>query len=149
MSNLSPKEEQRLYKDIRKRVHQRFEKRKEFFSHLAAYLFTMIGTWFFMLPMDTFSHENWTVIATIITIGWSMGLVIHGTQYIFDELRERTIERELERAGIVPGFLRDKAKREQIDHDEKVMRLSEDGELEEIGTSGYEDESDAHFYGEK
>jgi hypothetical protein len=147
MSNLSPDEQQQLYKDIRKRVHERFEKRKEFFSHLAGYLFSMIGTWFFLLQMDTFSHENWTVMATIITVFWSMGIVIHGTQYVFDELRERTIERELERAGIVPGSLRDKAKREQFGHDEKVMRLSEDGELEEIGVSDYEDYNDENFYG--
>lgn len=139
MSELSPEERHTIYQDVRQRVHQRFERRKEFFSHMVAYIVTMVGFWLFWHPV-AFGDGGWGVAAALATIGWTMGILIHLVQFSFDELGERAIDAELERVGLI-AYQKGKIKRAG-DDDERFMRLGEDGELVEMADH---DEAD-HFY---
>ena len=138
MSQLSPEERYSLYKEIEKRVRKRIDRRKEFFSHLAAYLVGMIGVWGFWLNFHQFGEGFWGAAAGLVTVGWTMGIIIHFVQFWLDEMGEREIDAELEKAGLRTPRA-GKSKREEDDYDERMMRLGKDGELEEIEDDFYDE----------
>lgn len=109
-----------IYKAITKRVKKRFDRRKEFFSHLVGYSVTMAFIWGAWLNLSQFGEGISGIAAALVTVGWTIGIFIHGTQWYFSELEDRALERELERAGLYSGKLK---------NDERLVRLSDDGEL--------------------
>ena len=145
MNDLSPEEHYKVYKNIEKRVRQRFERRKEFFSHLVAYAIFMVGMWA-MVGLGQFGEGFWGISAAVITVGWTMGVLIHVIQFVLDELGERAIDAELEKAGlgVYQRGVRGKDKRGAEVHGAALMRLAEDGELVEME----DDYDDSPFYDE-
>jgi 2TM domain len=123
------------YDEIRARAEKRVKQRAEFYQHLVIYLVTNAMLWllFILISVLTSGGGGPLVVPLLSTLGWGIGIAIHGiVVYIdttaIDAMREREvqreIERELRRRGIDdPAALYDKPKRDQ------AMRLSDDGEL--------------------
>jgi len=121
------------YAEIRRRAEQRVTKRKEFMMHLAIYILVNIGLWIAFLFIGGLIQQTWPLLIPLLsTIGWGLGVAIHGVVNYFetagmDTIRDREYQRELEREmrrrGIDDPALLDKPKRDQ------VVRLSDDGEL--------------------
>lgn len=130
MNDLTPEEFQQLYGEIARRVENRYGRRAEILTHVIVYLFAMAVFWLLLYDSSWFSAGGaLDTIAMALSVLWTMGLMIHFIQWVFNELRDRAIQRELERAGLVTGYrqLMQKAKR-----DERLVRLSDDGELVDI-----------------
>ncbi len=89
-------DDQRLYKEARKRVKQK----KEFYQNLTSYVCVMP----FLIALNLYtSPQHWWFIYPML--GWGMGLAMHyfkvfgwpGAPYQSPEWEEREIERELRR----------------------------------------------------
>ena len=127
--------DEQLYSEIRACAEKRAKKRGEFYQHLAIYLVTNVLLWllFVLISVLTSGGGGPLIVPLLSTLGWGIGLAIHGiVVYIdttaIDAMREREVQREIEREllrrGIDdPAAPYDKPKRDQ------VMRLSDDGEL--------------------
>jgi hypothetical protein len=100
---------------IRRRVEKRYSMRAEFISHLIAFLIFNVVMWFGLQP-DGFFYD----VAIIITGGWSIGMLIHGVQYGMYEMKERTVQREIDRQLALRGEMVKPKRRYEI---------SDDGEL--------------------
>lgn len=146
MEYLDPEDARMIYEDIRQRVKKLYTVRREFYGHLVAYAFFMFFFWFVLVG----PNEAWravfeqrtapAIIAALISAGWTMGILTHFTQYIFEELEQRALRRELEAAGFA-GYahvLREKAK-----NSGPALRLSDDGELEEVLLLDEHDQAEA------
>lgn len=120
-----PPDAERIYKDIRKRVKDKYDKRKEFAIHLAMFLMAMFGIWNVLSLAGLFKD-----LAGIFSVLWGMGLIAHFLDFYFHELQEREIQVELGRAGIAPQS--NKLKNTASVDDERYVRLSDDGELIDI-----------------
>ena len=118
--------DEKIYEDIIKRVKKRFDRRKEYFSHAVAYLAAMGMMWFVWLEPSDFM-KGFGILGAIITVPWTIGILVHSVQWLFDELQERAIDRQLTHAGIDTAYV--KAKRE-----ERLVQLSDDGELIDFET---------------
>src|SRR5690242_4158801 len=70
------------YDAIRRRVDERINKRKEFFAHLAAYILTNIAVWVTYLLISP--PGLWVLIPLLVTLGWGIGIVIHGSITFFE-----------------------------------------------------------------
>jgi hypothetical protein len=110
----------KIYKDIKKRVKQRYDMRKEFFSHLAAYLIFLVMTYIVFGPQTGI----WDGI-NLLTAAWTIGIVVHAVIAYFEERTEVAIDREMMRMGIY------NTEEEKPKRDDVTMRLSDDGELVE------------------
>ncbi|MCA0456811.1 MAG: 2TM domain-containing protein [Chloroflexi bacterium] len=110
-----------LYDEIRQRVEQRHKKRQELIIHIISYVLTNIAFWIF------FNGASWVAW---ITVGWGIGLVANIFEYYNKygggaERREAEIDREVEREKERLGLY------EKPKNDSR-MRLSDDGEIEEV-----------------
>ncbi len=128
------------YEDIRRRAEQRVKKRAEFWQHLAIYVVVNLFLWLLFGIFSAYAGGPGPLIVPLLsTVGWGMGLVIHGiVTYVetnMDRMREREIDREIQREmqrrGLTSDEVLEKPKRDQ------TVRLSDDGELI------YEDEEPA------
>lgn len=132
MSNYTSEEAHAIYKDIKARVTARWEKRGEFMMHIVIYGIAIIGYVFFI---DTSSWEGvMKTLAGIFMILWTMGFLAHAVDTLFHELRERAIDREVDRLGLRHALYQqqiEKSKRDNDRHD-RLVTLGEDGELVEI-----------------
>ncbi|MBC7870798.1 MAG: hypothetical protein H7Y09_08155 [Chitinophagaceae bacterium] len=128
MSDMPPEDARALYDEIRKHIEDRFEMRTQFFGNFASFLFAMFMLWFIFLEPTSASFRN-NGLGALISVGWAIGIMVHFVNWIFGEMRENAISREMERAGLraIPRPSSEKAKRA-----ERLVRLSEDGELEEF-----------------
>ncbi|MBZ0286360.1 MAG: 2TM domain-containing protein [Anaerolineae bacterium] len=132
------------YDEIRNRVLQRFNKRKELFMHLAAYLLVNVVLWFFVLtgfvhdiPVLNGIYEGLGILLPIaVSIGWGIGVFIHYLDYYYEagggaERRERAIAEAIER---------EKALRSEYEKPKRDprMQLTEDGEIEEVLDDEYD-----------
>ena len=142
MSYPSPEERLQIYREVEKRVRLRINRRKEFFSHLVAFLVTMIGMWALWSVPGGDAASVYHTIVILTTIGWGMGIMIHATQFLFDEWGERVIDHELEKAGV---YRHDKSKRDENDYDLRRERLGADGEVFETKS---EDDSEEQYRGQ-
>ena len=122
------------YEEIRRRAEIRVKKRAEFIKHLAIYVIVNLFIWAFFGFIAFFvAHEPLALIPAVLsTLGWGLGLAIHGvTTYLdtsrLETMRDREIEREMQRElamrGMSDANLYEKPKRD------RVARLSDDGEL--------------------
>lgn len=132
MSNLPPDEARRLYEAIRKNVEKRYEVRTAFFGNLASFLLLNFLFWFLWVGPDatlrlSAFQVHW--LAAFISAGWAIGLAVQFINWIFTEMRENAIRRELERFGIPLALPYDEIAAEK---DKRLVRLTEDGELEEV-----------------
>ena len=75
----------------------------------------------------------------MISAGGLIGFGVHSVNMLMFELRERALREELDRAGYYTDRTR-KAKR-----DERLVRLGEDGELEDVYQQAYDAEADDHY----
>ncbi len=113
------------YNDIRRRITHRYNNRMAFFSHLIAFLVSNGFGWLLWIatPGDVRSGIL-SVLLVLVSVGWLIGMSIHGVIYAMMEARERAIERAIaEERGWTNG---EKPKRDPHFH------LTEDGELEEM-----------------
>lgn len=113
-----------IYNDIRQRVKKRYDKRKEFFGHFVSFLLVNGFLWTVLLPIQDFGDGFWGVFGAVVTVGWTVGLFVHMLDWVSEEMVDRAVEQEMERAGFHSIYQYEKAKR-----DERLVRLSDDGEL--------------------
>lgn len=114
-SNLSPEQEARI-----KEIRSRLESRKELIQHGIAFVMVNILLWGIWISAGADGFP-WPLV---VTLGWSIGLVMHGVEVYFDKAVEKTIQREL-------GFVPTKAKHNG-NPGEAYVRLGTDGEVETI-----------------
>lgn len=132
---MSDKELEKIYKDIRKRVHEKYEKRKEFAMHATIFGFSMFLLWFVLYSPSDFGDGNiLKAILTIFSCLWAIGFVAHGVDFGFTEMRENAIDREIERTRLFGDM--GKLKNEDVG-----MRLRDDGEF--VGFD-LQDDDEAH-----
>ena len=127
-----------IYEDIKKRVNKRFEWRTQFAGHLFAFLaFVVVAPFVFTEAVGVLQ----TKVGFIVGALWFGGLMIHAVNVVFSELRDRALQNELEKAGIFPGMIRnDKVKHDNhYTGEERLVRLTEDGELIDANDYAYED----------
>ena len=127
----------KIYKDIKKNIHKRYEARKSVAIHVVIFATVMVGVW-----GVADAGQAPTVIEIslqVMSFGWLIGLLAHGTDWLFDELRDRALMHDLESAGI----LSHKVKRDET---QAAMRLSDDGELVEVdfAAGSYEERREQH-----
>ena len=126
--------------EIRRRVEKRIKQRNEFYSHLAVYVVCNLMMWMIWAltrdPGETIGFP-WPLI---VMFGWGIGLGSHALTVYFNsasrvEARERAIQREIERERerLANDEYYEKPKRDQR------LRLTDDGELIEIGDDEVED----------
>jgi predicted Ser/Thr protein kinase len=114
---------------IRRKIKKRDEERAGFFGHLAAYLAVNM---FLLIASE---GSSWPIL-----FFWGIGMFAHAMSYYNEygggaERRERRIQEEIERERARMGYYDAKPKREPR------MRLTEDGELEEVLDDDYDDYS--------
>ena len=137
------------YEEIRQRIQNRFNKRKELFMHVAAYVGVNLAIWFFWWTdsIDILPREIAGIpLPIIVTLGWAVGLLIHYLDYYYEagggaERREHAIQQAIERERALRGGVYEKPKRDPR------LQLTEDGELEEFADDdevGYTPERQRH-----
>ena len=127
------------YDQIRYRIQQRFNKRKELFMHLTAYVVVNLVIWVLWLtgiadriPVLNSLYESLGILLPLmVTIGWGIGFIIHFLDYYYEagggaERRERAIQQAIEREVEMRNGGYEKPKRDPR------MQLTEDGEIEEV-----------------
>lgn len=134
-----PPSAQTIYKDIRKRVKQKYDKRKEFAIHFAMFAIAMYGIWGVLNLTGIFVG-----IGRIFSIVWGMGIIAHFLDFAFHELQEHAVQRELRRAGILPLKKPKRRIITEADTNERYMRLSDDGELIDFASDTYDDDDSQH-----
>ncbi len=106
--------------EIRRRIEKRYANRTEFFSHLASFVVLNGLLWFVLLDWRNPTGSLWGVLGVAFTVLWLVGMISHGIAFITFEMREREIQREIER---------DRAYREA---GLRLLELSDDGEIIEV-----------------
>ena len=127
------------YDEIRSRIQQRFNKRKELFMHLAAYVVVNLIVWVLCLTgvvrdlpvLSGVYNSLGLLLPLLVSIGWGIGFFIHYLDYYYEagggaERRERAIQQAIEREVEMRNGGYEKPKRDPR------MQLTEDGELEEV-----------------
>lgn len=132
----------RIYEDTKRRIKKRYNQRAEVISHAIAFAISIPALWFVLLGTSWFSGDTWESIAALGSIGWLIGLSIHLSQHMIYEMRERAINRELDRLGMFDAT--EKAKRDSAPP-ERLVRLSDDGEI--IDLYNEDDRRDAGISG--
>jgi hypothetical protein len=140
MADYPPDELLEIYDDIKKRVHERFERRSHFVGNLAGFA----GTVFVVYVLGQMNVlPNWiTSILPWVMGAWLIGLSVETAKWLMYELRERAVRREIERAGLglVQHRLISKRKRIVDEPPERLVRLSDDGEIIDLYHDDYADE---------
>lgn len=125
-------DELHIYEAIREDIEKRFVFRTQFFGHLVSFLIFTILIWHFWIgpgsPDSQTLRRHW--LATFTTGAWAMGVFIHFINWMFFEMRENAIQREMRRYRL-SQIKTEKTKRKFI-QGERLVRLTEDGELEEV-----------------
>jgi hypothetical protein len=121
------------YDEIRRRVEQRYKKRQELYIHIASFVVANVFFWIMF-------HDSWV---WWITVGWGIGIVSHVIDYYSKygggaERKEAAIQREIEREMA----LRNGYEKPKNDERDVPMRLTDDGELEEV--PDYDDSVSGH-----
>ncbi len=109
------------YDEIRKRIEKRYKKRQELILHIVSYILTNLMLWYF------FGNAGWILW---VTFGWGIGLVTSIIDYYNKygpgaQRREDEIQREIDRE-------RERSRMYEKPKNDNRMRLTDDGELEEI-----------------
>lgn len=83
------------YENIKRRVSERYERRMGFAIHLVTFVATAVIFWGVL---------GWATSVLLQVIGalWFAGLLGHGVQVLFEELRDRALERGMEKAKRSP-----------------------------------------------
>ena len=135
MNDYSSDDMRMIYEDVRARINARYASRTMFAGHLVSFVVTTMLIMLFarwgMLP---------GFFGNLIIYGlaaWFIGISIHAVNWLLTELRERSLQRELERFGFssYDRYLLGKQKRGN-GHHERLVRLTDDGEI----TDYYEDD---------
>src|SRR5258706_2640601 len=107
--------------EIRRRVEKRYKKRQELISNVVSYILVNVGLWVF------FGKDGWVMW---VTFGWGIYVVSNIMEYYNKygpgaQRKEEEIQREIDRE------MARSAAYEKPKH-EPHMRLTDDGELEEV-----------------
>ena len=86
------------YEAIRKRMTERYRSRAEFYGHLIAFVIINLFAWA-VIPSTLSEGLRATILTflALISVGWFVGVAIHAINFILVEMRERAIDREIER----------------------------------------------------
>lgn len=117
---------------IRKRVEKRFKQRQEFMIHLAVFVITNVGLWGLWLLLG--GGFAWPAI---VTMGWGIGLLIHGitvyTEATMEQRREEMIDREIRREKMRvygdPDYDESLLSKPKRGGNDPALRLTDDGEI--------------------
>lgn len=125
--------DRQYYDEIRRRITKRYEGRAQFFGHLVAFLVINALLWIGLQP-DGF----WETVLIAFSGLWFVGVAIHGVNFMLSEMRERAIDKAIERERQFEGGSRqEKSKRKR----DAVTRLSADGELLDVVDDDWESEA--------
>lgn len=131
--------EKTYYDEIRRRITKRYEARAQFYGHLVSFLIINVLLWTLLQPPQIGLGR--TLLLGFSSL-WTVGLAIHAVNFLFSEMRERAIEKAIERErqfqGTIPPQQKSKRKRDAI------TRLSADGELMEVVDDDWEAEAAAN-----
>jgi hypothetical protein len=116
---------EKIYKDIKRRIRHRYEKRMEITIHVTTFIVLMIGIWGVWMPTGGVAQA-----AQIFSVLWFAGLIGHGIHTWFEERAEVAIDAQLEKYGLL-NQMTEKAKR-TTNTDERAVRLTDDGEIEDL-----------------
>lgn len=110
-----------IYQEIRRRITKRYANRAEFFSHLISFVVVNLIVWSFLGGQ----LRDWGLMlpAQLCAGLWFMGLLIHASQFLMTEMRERAIEKAIERERDWKAAI---PYREDVD----ISHLTDDGELQ-------------------
>ena len=129
-----------IYEEIKEQVRQRFERRTQLAGNLMGLIgYVIVAPFLFQYESGLFS----TQVGFIIGALWLGGLLIHAVNVAFAEMRDRALQNELERVGLLPARTREeKAKHdEQYTGGERLVRLTDEGELIDVAYD-YDDDYD-------
>lgn len=86
------------YEAIRRRMTERYRSRGEFYGHLIGFIIVNLFAWA-IIPGTLYESSRSTIltIMALISVGWFVGMAIHAINFILVEMRERAIDREIER----------------------------------------------------
>jgi hypothetical protein len=139
MTDYTPDEILAIYEDVKKRVYERYEMRTSFAGNLAGFAGTVFVTYVFaqMNILPGFLHN----ILPWIMGFWLIGLSVHSVNWLLYELRERAVRREIDRIGLgwYDRRLMAKRKRMSDEPEERLVRLSDDGEIIDLYHDEYAD----------
>jgi len=129
--------DQQYYDEIRRRITKRYEGRAQFFGHLVTFMVINALLWIGLQP-DGF----WETVLIAFSGLWFVGLAIHGVNFLLAEMRERAIEKAIERERLFHDDTRlEKSKRKR----DATARLSLDGELLDVVDDDWESEAAANL----
>jgi hypothetical protein len=130
--------EKTYYDEIRRRITKRYEARAQFYGHLVSFLIINVLLWTLLQPPQIGLGR--TLLLGFSSL-WTVGLAIHAVNFLFSEMRERAIEKAIERERQFQGTpLQAKGKRKR----DAIARLSADGELLEVVDDDWEAEARAN-----
>lgn len=134
----SAEETYEIYEDIKKRINDRFEVRTQLAGNLAGF----VGASVVLLFLDNGSVlPSWLDSLLPYIMGlWLIGLFVHFANWLLSELRERALRNEIERSGIglYQRRLAEKRKREAEESGERLVRLTDDGEIVDFHDQSFE-----------
>lgn len=129
---------------VRKRVVEKFDKRREFITHLGVYLVINVMMWMiFALTRD--SMDEIFAWPLIVNLGWGIGLAAHAVETFSFGNRERAISQAINRE-LSDSQASGKLKNEDRDYSayqtqhEVPIRLNSDGEFTDSFLNELEDE---------
>jgi hypothetical protein len=135
-------EQIQIFRELEKRIKQRYGRRTEFLSHLIAFVIGIPVMWLIILTWLP-DLAFWDIVGAIVTGGWTMGFLIHLVQVLGQEMEDRAITNEMERLGLLAASKR-KRDNEQQNGAERLVRLSDDGEIIDLELDVHE-ERESHY----
>lgn len=144
MTDYTPDEILTIYADIKKRVYARYEMRTNFAGNVAGFA----GTLFVVYVLGQMSLlPGWIISILPWVLGfWLIGLSVQAANWLLYELRERAVQREIDRIGLgwYDRRLTAKRKRMSDEPEERLVRLSDDGEIIDLYHEEYADYETRH-----
>jgi hypothetical protein len=122
-------EQLQIFQAMEARIKRRYARRIEFISHAIAFVILVPIIWLVILNWLP-DYPFWKIVGAISTGGWAVGFLIHLVQVIGQEMEDRAIMGEMERLGMLGSY---KRKRDEQSPPERLVRLSDDGEIIDLG----------------
>lgn len=120
-------QEELNFRELEARIKRRYSNRTEILSNLVAFVATMLVVWVIWQPQD----ENLRMFLALGSVGWFIGVVVHGVVAFMKEAQERALERAISeerelRRSMTTGDYKTKRDRLTLSDDGEVLEVVED-----------------------
>ena len=120
-------QEELNFRELEARIKRRYSNRTEILSNLVAFVATMPVVWVIWQPQD----ENLRMFLALGSVGWFIGVVVHGVDAFMKEVQERALERAISeerelRRSMTTGDYKTKRDRLTLSDDGEVLEVVED-----------------------